>query len=80
MKIDSAVKVKELLDTVDKCHGDVYLKSIHGDCYNLKSQLSKYVAMAALIEDKAGELELFCKLKEDEHFFFELFNIDPEIL
>lgn len=80
MKIDSAIKVKELLDTVDKCRGDVYLTSSHGDCYNLKSQLSKYVAMAALIEDKYEELELFCKFKEDEHFFFELFNKDPEIL
>lgn len=80
MKINSAIKVQELLSAVDKCRGDVYLQSERGDCYNLKSQLSKYVAIAALIEDKHEELELFCKFKEDEHFFFELFTSDPEIL
>lgn len=54
MKFHSEKEISEFLSAVDKCTGDVYLKSVRGDCYNLKSELSKYVAIAALLRGRIG--------------------------
>ena len=51
---------------IDSCEGGVYLKSIYGDVYNLKSALTQYVALADLVRDTKGELELFADKSEDE--------------
>lgn len=80
MRISNKTQVHDFLATVDKCKGNVFLKSVAGDCYNLKSELSKFVALGALIMDKAGELELFCDLKEDESLFMKFFIENPEVL
>lgn len=66
MKIDSIEKVDEFRAVIDSCEGQVWLESIYGDKYNLKSALTQYVAIADLIRDKKGELELFAQLPEDE--------------
>lgn len=80
MKISNKTQVHDFLATVDMCKGNVYLRSTDGDCYNLKSELMKYVAIGALIMDKAGNLELFCDLKEDESLFMKFFIDNPEVL
>lgn len=75
MRLKNIEEVNDFLATVDSCNGDVWLTSQYGDKFNLKSKISQYIAMSALLRDKDEILELFCALKEDEvkflNFFFE---------
>lgn len=80
MRISNKIQLHEFLKTVDMARGDVYLKSAFGDCYCLKSELSKYVAIGSLLSDKAEELELFCDHREDEALFLNFFHDNPEVL
>lgn len=66
MKITSLQDVEEFKKVINECKGEVWLESIYGDKYNLKSALTQYVAIADLVRDKKGELELFAQLSEDE--------------
>ena len=47
MKLTKITQVKEFLAVADSCDGDVWLVSLQGDKYNLKSTLTQYVAMGA---------------------------------
>lgn len=80
MKIHNIREVEEFTKAVDSCKGDVYLISQYGDKYNLKSKLSQYVGVAALIGEHGEELELFCDCKSDEVNFLSLFKNEPDIL
>ena len=75
MRLKNIEEVNEFLATVDTCNGDVWLESQYGDKFNLKSKLSQYIAMSALLRDTDEVLELFCARQEDEvkfvNFFFE---------
>jgi len=66
MKIRSLKDVEAFKEVVDRCVGDVWLESVYGDKYNLKSALSQYIAMAELLRDKHEDLELFARLPEDQ--------------
>lgn len=72
MYIKTIEDVEKFNEVVKSCKGDVWLQSVEGDRYNLKSELSRYIAVADMIRDEAGKLELFTSLKEDESKFFEL--------
>lgn len=80
MKItgELADKLLEIVNT--KCKGDVHLRSRYGDDYNLKSRLTQYLAVAAMAREHGDELELFCDSKDDEKYFMEFFEENPEIL
>lgn len=80
MKFTNDAEIKEFLAAVDKAKGAVYLKSVYGDCYNLKSTLSKYIAIGALLQDTGENLELFCDHPDDEQFFYCFFNHNPNVL
>ena len=69
MKINNITLVNEFLQIVRECKGNVYLTSNEGDKFNLKSAMSQYVAMGALLGQKGDELELWCEEKEDEAKF-----------
>lgn len=71
MKITSLQDVENFKKVISQCKGEVWLESIYGDKYNLKSALSQYVAFADLLRDKNGELELFAQLPEDESILIE---------
>lgn len=71
MKIKSLQDVEAFKQAIDKCRGDVWLESVYGDKYNLKSALSQYIAMAELLRDKNGDLELFARLPEDQAILME---------
>ena len=73
MKINSIADVEEFKEIINSCKGEVWLESIYGDRYNLKSALTQYVAIADLMRDNKGELELFAKLPEDEAKLMEFF-------
>lgn len=80
MRIKNINNVETFLEVVNKCKGGVTLTSIYGDKYNLKSTLTQYVAVAALLGDHGEELELWCTDKEDEKKFLKMFNEHPEMI
>ena len=80
MKLKTGKNIKEFLAVADSCEGHVWLESPWGDKFNLKSELSQYVAAYKLIREKGDYLELFCQLKEDEERFLRLFRDNPELL
>ena len=51
---------------VHQCKGRVYLESLEGDIFNLKSAMSEYVALGRLLSEQGDSLELFADSKEDE--------------
>ena len=67
MKLSKIEQVNEFLAIVDK--GEVTLRSVDGDIFNLKSKLSQYIAIAALLGQHGDELELFCSDSSDEGKF-----------
>ena len=71
MKFNSISDVDAFVSAVDKCKGDVWLESAQGDRFNLKSELSRYVAIGELIKDESESLELFARAAEDEAVLME---------
>lgn len=71
---------KVFMDTVNECEHNVYLRSVYGDCYNLKSELSAYVAIAEIVHNHNEDLELFCDSKDDEYKLIKMFRSYPEML
>ena len=66
MKLSNVTDVQKFIATVNSCENDVYLKSLEGDVFNLKSSLSQYIAVGRLIEESGDNLELFAQTREDE--------------
>lgn len=59
MKIYNINDIDSFFDEVKNCTGDVYLETDEGDRLNLKSQLTKYVALANIFSNGCiSELEL----------------------
>lgn len=80
MHIKDIKDVEVLKDAVKHCEGNVYLKSIYGDCFNLKSALSLYVAIGTLLGEHGDELELFCDRKSDEIILIDMLTEHPEMI
>lgn len=80
MKLSNIYQVESFLAAVNESKGDVWLESQEGDRLNLKSPLSQYVAVAALVSNRGDELELFCSNHDDEKNFFHFFAEEPEVL
>ena len=78
MRLNNIKQLQEFLAIVNSCEGSVWVESIDGDRLNLKSQLSQYVALGALLEQKGSELELYCSSREDEIKFISFFRQNPE--
>lgn len=78
MRLKTINEVNDFLAVVDSCNGDVWLESQYGDRFNLKSKLSQYVAIGALLSDSQEVLELFCS-KDDEGKFLQYFNEHPGV-
>ncbi|MBR0451986.1 MAG: polya polymerase [Oscillospiraceae bacterium] len=80
MKFTTYDEIRDFLDTVETCKNDVYLQSQYGDVYNLKSRLSQYLGIAALLSEHGDELELFCANKEDEPKLLRYLSTHSEVL
>ena len=74
MKLSNITDVQKFTAAVNACQGDVYLKSVEGDVFNLKSSLSQYIAIGRLIEDAGETLELFAQTREDEALLLNMLN------
>jgi len=77
MLLKNAKDVETLIDAVNKCRGDVLLRSTDGsEEFNLKSKLSQYVAIGELCKAHGDEWEIFCMNRADEgymiNFFYEI--------
>ena len=79
MKISNIQEVEGFLEAVKQCKGNVFLRSDMDDIFNLKSELSQYVAIAALLSVHGEDLELFCEEKSDEQLFFKYFSDFPNV-
>ncbi len=66
MKLKNVKEVEQFRKAVKECTGDVYLKSVDGDVFNLKSALSEYIALGRLLSEQGDSLELFASTREDE--------------
>lgn len=67
--------VNLLISAIDKCSGDVLLRSIDGaEEFNLKSKLSQYIAIGKLCEERGDEYEIFCMNKNDEGYMLQFFH------
>ena len=81
MKLGSSVELKAFMDTVKACRGDVWLvDSFDGSQFNLKSYMSRYIAIAELIHDQNERLELHCECNSDEGRFYDLCSRYPQML
>ena len=72
MKLTNVKDVEKFIATVNACQNDVYLKSVEGDVFNLKSSLSQYIAIGRLIEESGDDLELFAQTREDEAILLQM--------
>ncbi len=72
MKLSNVKDVQKFIETVNACQSDVYLKSVEGDVFNLKSSLSQYIAIGRLIEESGDNLELFAQTREDEALLLQM--------
>lgn len=75
MLLKNAKNIESLLDAVAQCKGDVILRKTDGsEIFNLKSTLSRYIAIARLCEDHGDEYEIFCMNKIDEVYILRFFH------
>lgn len=80
MRLRNIQEVEDFKVAIGKCVGDVWLESVQGDRFNLKSFLSCYVALGQLISEQGENLELFCEFKDDQRFFYKFFDQHPNVL
>ena len=67
MKIYNIANPEKFLDVVKQCKGEVELVSKQGDRLNLKSELTKYIAITQLFTDNTfiNEMELIASDPDD---------------
>ena len=66
MKITNLSNVEGFLKTVSECKGTVELVTKEGDRLNLKSELTKYVALTSFFKDsKIPEMEVILSEPHD---------------
>ena len=75
MLLKNAKDVNNLICAVDKCQGQVVLRSMDGsEEFNLKSELSRYIAIGRLCEDCGDEYEIFCLDRDDTVYMLQFFH------
>ncbi len=74
MLLKNAKDIDNLIDAVNHCRGDVLLRSTDGrEEFNLKSVLSRYVAIGELCKDHGDSYEVFCMDRADEGYMMNFF-------
>lgn len=81
MLLKNAKDINGLMNAIDKCRGDVILRHVNGlEEFNLKSVLSKYIALGKLCDEHGDQYEVYCMNRADEtyllEFFFNLYDIE----
>lgn len=70
MKLKPNIRLVDFLQQVNLCHGEVRFETDEGDVLNLKSQISKYIFLAAVSQEGTGEElslqgDVICDCQED---------------
>lgn len=80
MLLKNVGDIDMLLKAVDKCRGDVVIRSVDGsEEFSLKSSFSKYLAIGRLADEHGDEYEMFCLNKDDEPYMLQFFyDIEQE--
>ena len=74
MLLKNANNSDSLLEAVSKCRGDVILRNINQyEEFNLKSTLSRYIAIGELCKEHGDEWEVYCMNKADEGYMIQFF-------
>lgn len=73
MKIYNIQNPEKFLEVIKQCKGNVELVSKEGDHLNLKSELTKYLALSKLFADNTliNDLELVASDPDDVKFLLE---------
>lgn len=79
MKLTNISQVEDFIAAVNRAHSNVWLVSPQGDRYNMKSALSQYIALGALLGQHGDELELFCSDSSDEGKFMNFLMENPGV-
>ncbi|MBR7189340.1 MAG: hypothetical protein IKD53_12425 [Clostridia bacterium] len=75
MLLKNAKDVDKLIEAVNRCRDDVLLRSVDGrEEFNLKSVLSRYVAIGELCRDHGDRYEIFCMNRADEGYMMNFFH------
>jgi hypothetical protein len=75
MLLKNVKDIDSLITAVNKCHGDVVLRSVDGnEEFNLKSTLSQYMGISRLCEEHGDEYEIFCMDRNDERYMLAFFH------
>ena len=75
MLLKNAKDIDNLIEAVNRCKGDVLLRSTDGrEEFNLKSVLSRYVAIGELCKDHGDSYEVYCMDKADEVYMLNFFH------
>lgn len=74
MKLRSLEDVEAFKTALGKCSNSVWLESVHGTKYNLKSAMSQYLGIAALLQDKNEDLELFANDTQDQYILMDFLD------
>lgn len=77
MLLKNIKDIEALVRAINECKGDVLLRStVSNEEFNMKSQLSRYVAIGELCKEHGDEWEIFCMDRSDEgrmlQFFYEI--------
>lgn len=77
MLLRNAKEIDSLIEAVNRCHGEVILRSTDGkEEFNMKSTLSQYIAIGELCRDHGDHYEIYCMERSDEanmlNFFYDL--------
>ena len=74
MKIYNVESPEKFLEAIQQCKGSVELISKQGDRLNLKSELTKYLAISKLFADTTliNDMELVASDPDDVKFLLEL--------
>ena len=74
MLLKNAKEIDTLIEAVNRCRGDVLLRSTDGrEEFNLKSVLSRYMAIGELCKDHGDRYEIYCMERSDEGYMMKFF-------
>lgn len=69
------IDIKEFVEEIDKCKGNVFLITSDGDKLNLKSKFCQIIGLTNIIQGgNIDEAKIICELQEDESRLFR-FNL-----
>ena len=66
MKLKTVTDPDAFRAAIEKCRRDVLLVSAEGDVLNLKSTMSRYLALGMLLNRSGDTQELYTDCREDE--------------